>query len=143
VRQAGPCELAALGNQRRRTTIIHRTVRWCTGLSGEPTVACANGRSRNLRATRGLLQRSAGAPDCPVRQSAQRSNGRMRLIWKAIAHRTATGTVRWRTGLSGAPLVRRPGWTSQFVSIVSLLPWGYKRDPRHMEESLKHSLSIF
>jgi hypothetical protein len=33
--------------------IIHRTVWWCTGLSGEPTVACANGRPRNLRVTRG------------------------------------------------------------------------------------------
>jgi hypothetical protein len=46
-------ELAALGIRRRRTAIIHRTVRWCTGLSGEPTVASANGRPRNLRATRG------------------------------------------------------------------------------------------
>jgi hypothetical protein len=26
------------GIRRRRTAIIHRTVRWCTGLSGEPTV---------------------------------------------------------------------------------------------------------
>jgi hypothetical protein len=25
----------------RRTAIIHRTVQWCTGLSGEPTVASA------------------------------------------------------------------------------------------------------
>jgi hypothetical protein len=58
VRQAGPRELAALGIRRRRTTIIHRTVRWCTGLSGEPTVASANGRPRNPRATRGLQQRS-------------------------------------------------------------------------------------
>ena len=33
--------------------IIHWTVRWCTGLCSEPTVASANGRSRNLRATRG------------------------------------------------------------------------------------------
>jgi hypothetical protein len=34
-------ELAALGSFWRRTTIIHRTVRWCTGLSGEPTAASA------------------------------------------------------------------------------------------------------
>jgi hypothetical protein len=40
--------------------IIHRTVRWCTGLSGEPMVASANGRPRNLRATRVSLQRSVG-----------------------------------------------------------------------------------
>jgi hypothetical protein len=30
-----------LGIRRRRTTIIHRTVRWCTGLSGEPKAASA------------------------------------------------------------------------------------------------------
>jgi hypothetical protein len=29
------------GTRRRRTAIIHRTVRWCTGLSGEPTVGRA------------------------------------------------------------------------------------------------------
>jgi hypothetical protein len=81
--------------QRGDVAIIHRTVRWRTGLSGEPMVACANGRPRNLRAIRGLLQRSAGAPDfpvcaeqCPVRQSAQRSNGRICQNWKEIAHRT-------------------------------------------------------
>nr|ACG35030.1 hypothetical protein [Zea mays] len=28
--------------------IIHRTVRWCTGPSGEPTAASANSRPRNL-----------------------------------------------------------------------------------------------
>jgi hypothetical protein len=81
--------------QRGDMAIIHRTVRWCTRLSGEPTVASANSRPRNLRATRGLLQRSAGAPNCPVctgqcpvRQSAQRRNGRICQIWKKIKHWT-------------------------------------------------------
>jgi hypothetical protein len=92
VRQVGLRELAALGIRRRRTALIHLTVRWCTGLSGEPTIASANGRPRNLRATRGLLQRSAGVPDCPVRQSAQRSNGRICQIWKEITHRTVYRT---------------------------------------------------
>jgi hypothetical protein len=112
----------------RRTAIIHRTVRWCTGLSGEPTVDCAKrsaarsagdawpkptdswrtGLSGVHRTVSGeprrpLLQRSAepdlvgdhapdmlqdlsgGAPDCPV------------------VHRT----VRWCTGLSGAPPDRK------------------------------------
>jgi hypothetical protein len=95
--------------------IIHRTVRWCTRLSGEPKVASANGRPRNLWATRGLLQRSAGAPDCPVRQWARRNNGWIRLIWKAIAHRTTTVTVWWCTGLSGAPLDRRQELPSKLV----------------------------
>jgi hypothetical protein len=81
--------------QRGDMAIIHRTVRWCTRLSGEPTVASANSRPRNLRATRGLLQRSAGAPNCPVctgqcpvRQSTQRRNGRICQIWKKIKHWT-------------------------------------------------------
>jgi hypothetical protein len=76
------------GNGKGDVAIIHRIVWWCTGLSGDPTVASANGQPRNLRATRGLLQRSAGVPDCPVRQWARWSNGRMRLIWKEIVHRT-------------------------------------------------------
>jgi hypothetical protein len=32
-------EQAALGTRRRRTTTIHRTVRWCTGLFGESSAA--------------------------------------------------------------------------------------------------------
>jgi hypothetical protein len=119
-------ESSALGIRRRRTTIIHRTVWWCTRLSGESsaaysspsgkakgrrgynssdypvvhrTVRWANGQPRNLLTTRGLLQQSAGAPDCPVgtgqclvRQSAQRSNGRICQIRKEITHRTVHRT---------------------------------------------------
>jgi hypothetical protein len=54
------------GEVRRRTTIIHRTVRWCTGLSGEPTIGWANGWPRNPRVTRGRANGQMGAPDCPV-----------------------------------------------------------------------------
>jgi hypothetical protein len=76
------------GNGKGDVAIIHRTVRWCTGLSGEPTVASANGRPRNLRATRGSSNGRQGAPDCPVRQRARSCNGRLCPIWKEIAHRT-------------------------------------------------------
>jgi hypothetical protein len=112
VRQAGICELAALGTStagRRRMAINHRTVRWCTGLSGEPTVGRANGRPRNPRATRGKCQWSEGAPDCPVctgqcpvctgqcpvRQRLQDCNGRLRQIRKEI--RTGQCPVVHRT----------------------------------------------
>jgi hypothetical protein len=116
-------ELAALGIRRRRTTIIHRTVWWCTGLSSEPTVASAMVgraiRGRRVARSNGRL----GTPDCPVctgqclvRQSTPRTNGQMHLIWKEIAHRTATGTVRWCPGLSGAPPHRRQVWPSQLAS---------------------------
>ena len=84
-------ELATLGNLRRRTTIIHRTVRWCTGLSGEPTIDCVNGRPRNPRVTRGRANGRMGAPDCPVctrqcsvRQRLQVFNGRLRQNRKEI-----------------------------------------------------------
>jgi hypothetical protein len=53
-------EQAALENRRSCTAINHRTVRWYTGLSGEPTAPAANGRPCDQRVTRGQLQRSAG-----------------------------------------------------------------------------------
>jgi hypothetical protein len=109
-------ELAALRIRRRRTAIIHRIVRWCTGLSDEPTVASATvGRAihgQRVAHNNGRL----GTPDCPVRQPTPRTNGRMRLIWKVIAHRTSTVTVWWCTGLSGAPPERRQVWPSKLTS---------------------------
>jgi hypothetical protein len=81
----------------RRTTKIHRIVWWCTGLSGEPTVVCANGRPRNLRATRGSSNSRRGAPDCPVRQLARRCNGRLRQKRKEIGTGLSTVTVRCAT----------------------------------------------
>jgi hypothetical protein len=60
-------ELAALRKRERRRgyntpvyPVVHRTVRWCTGLSGESTALAANGRPRNQRVTRGPRQRSVG-----------------------------------------------------------------------------------
>jgi hypothetical protein len=115
--------------------IIHRTVQWCTGLSGEPTVASANGRPRNLRATRGLLQRSAGAPDCPVctgqcpvSQSAQRSNGRICHFWKEIVHRTVYRTCPVRHSTEG-----KDGLPSLSPTAPSCLE-AIKGTPRRMEE---------
>ena len=100
-------EQAALGRIWRRTAIIHRTVRWCTGLSGEPTtVSTTVGhqiRGRRMAHSNGRQ----GAPDCLVRQRARSCNGRLFPIWKEIVHLTATIAVRWCTGLSGAPLDRR------------------------------------
>jgi hypothetical protein len=44
----------------RRSVIIHRTVLWCTGLSGEPTVGWANGRPCNPHMTRGRANGQMG-----------------------------------------------------------------------------------
>ena len=89
------------GLRRRCTAINHRTVRWCTGLSGEPTVGRANGRPRNLRETRGRANGRKGAPDCPVctghvrcANGSQAANGRLCHLWKEIGHRTVSGVHR-------------------------------------------------
>jgi hypothetical protein len=86
------------GDVWRRSAIIHRTVRWRTGLSSEPTVGWANGRPRNPRVTRGRANGQMGAPDCPVstgqcpvRQRLQDCNGRLCQFWKEIGHRTVSG----------------------------------------------------
>jgi hypothetical protein len=110
------------GKRQRHTAIIHRTVLWCTGLSGEPTVGCAIRRGRVARSNGRL-----GTPDCPVctgqcpvRQPTPRTNGRMHQIWNEIAHRTTTVTVRWCTRLSGAPPDRWQVWPSK-IDLQRLL----------------------
>jgi hypothetical protein len=77
-------ELAAFEKTQRRTTIIHRTIWWCIGLSGEPTVASANGRLRNPRVMRGPQQQLIGhiglsgvhrtLSDAPIDPEEQRSD---------------------------------------------------------------------
>jgi hypothetical protein len=52
--------LATYGYNSLDCPVVHRTVRWCTGLSGEPTVGLANGRSRNPRVTRGRANGQMG-----------------------------------------------------------------------------------
>jgi hypothetical protein len=110
VRQIGVCQLAALGFRRRRTTINHRAVRWCTGLSGESTVGSANGRPRNPRATRGRANSQKGhrtvrcAPDS-VR--CANGSGSSTVGCARIGKKSAPDSVRWCTGLSGAPGDRR------------------------------------
>jgi hypothetical protein len=109
-----PANWPLSGKLQRRTAIIHQTVRWCTGLSGEPTAASATvGRAIRTRRV-ALANGQLGAPDypmctgqCPVRQPARRSNGRLRQEWKEIRTGHATVVVRWCTGLSGAVPDRR------------------------------------
>jgi hypothetical protein len=112
VRQAGGGQLAALGFRWRRTAINHRTVRWCTGLSGEPTVGRANGRPRNPRATRGRANGQKGAPD-----SVRCADGSETptVGFAREGKKSAPDSVWWCTGLSGAPGDRRqelPSWNA-------------------------------
>jgi hypothetical protein len=100
------------GLRRRRTTINHWTVRWCTGLSGEPTVGRANGRPRNPRTTHGGANGQKGAPD-----SVRCANGSESptVGFTKEGKKSAPDSVRWCTRLSSAPGDRRqelPSWNA-------------------------------
>jgi hypothetical protein len=125
-------ELATFGNSRSHSAIIHRTV-WCgTGLSGvapdcpvhhakqrlqAPTVICNSYRNSEqcVTAHAELEQTSDGAPDseqwlsgappdCLLGPVVRSFNGRTQRLGDVAG---APDSVRWRTGLSGAPFDNR------------------------------------
>jgi hypothetical protein len=136
-------EQAALGRIWRRTTIIHRTVRWCTGLFGEPTVASATvGRAIRGRRVARANDRQ-GAPDsvrCANRHESATA------VCARIGRRSRTGHEHWLSG--GAPdcPVRHP--TEGKDSLPCWPPTAprclgaIKGTPRPMEEASKHSRNI-
>ena len=89
------------GIHRRRTAIIHRTVRCAPDCpvsqrSAGPTVGRAICAGHVAKPTA-----RKGAPDCPVctghvrcANGSQAANGRLRHIWKEIGHRTLSGVHR-------------------------------------------------
>jgi hypothetical protein len=127
----------------RRKAIIHRTVRWCIGLSGEPTIVCANGRPRNPRATRGPRQRSArgtglsgmhrtvsSAPTAPELQRSstpEKEGDRHRTIYSDCPVRHST------EGKDGLPC-----WPPTAPSCLGAI----KGIPRRMEEQHKLTRNI-
>ena len=133
------------GIRRRRTAKIHRTVRCapdcpvCTGLSGEPTVGRANGRPRNLRATRGRANGRKGAPDCPVRQrlpDLQRSTALFKEGNRAPDSVRCAPDCPVRPTTEGKDSL--PGLFSTAPSCLGAI----KGTPRRMEEIIKHSNNI-
>jgi hypothetical protein len=137
------------GKLRQCTTIIHRTVRWCTRLSGEPTDASAT-VGRQIRGRR--VARSNGRQGHQTVQCAPDS------VWCANCHKVATvccarngrksrtGHEQWLSG--GAPdcPVRHP--TEGKICLPRMPPTApsclgaIKGTPRRMEEYPKHTLSI-
>jgi hypothetical protein len=111
--------------------IIHRKVRWRTGLSGEPTAPATNGRPRNQRATRGPCQRSvghtelsgehqilSGAPTDPEDQRSDAADMEGDRAPDCPMHHSTEGKI----GL--------PSWPPTAPSFLGAI----KRDPRRMEE---------
>jgi hypothetical protein len=124
---------------------IHRAVRWCIGLSDEPTAPAANGCPRDQRATCGQLQRSAGctglsgaptsleeqwsyAPDMEGDCAPDMNSG-----WPVV-HRTVRCPVHHST--EGRNCL--PSWSPMAPSCLGAI----KETPRRMEKYTKHSLSI-
>jgi hypothetical protein len=121
-----PCKPATLRNSRAASAIFHQTGRCATRLSGEPAeqrLTGANGRLQKRSAVNSAsaevrAQKSEGtglsgvAPDCPVQLED------IRLQWSTAKNpngcadvaRTVQCTVaiRWRNGLSGAPIASSP-----------------------------------
>jgi hypothetical protein len=98
--------------------IIHQTVRWCIGLSGEPTVGraifarhvdCSNGQ---------LVHRTIRCAPDSVWCANQPRGATVGYTKFGRRSRTgpSTGPVRWCTGLSGAPLDRRQELPSKLAS---------------------------
>jgi hypothetical protein len=102
-------ELLTFGNSGGRSAIIHRTVRWRTGLSGVPAeqrLLRANGRLQNAlnalqcapeseqsqmahRTMNSACPVNHRTVRCPRRQKLQRSESNGQVTWQA--HRTVSG----------------------------------------------------
>jgi hypothetical protein len=144
-----PVKRPLLGKDQRRTTIIHWTVRWCTGLSDEPTVASATvGRTicrRRVPATTvGRGHRTVWcSPD-----SVRCANGTeaATVDCACFGRQSRTGQLQGMSG--GAPdcplhhtiegNISLPRLSSTTPSCLGAI----KGTPRRMEELHKHSLSI-
>jgi hypothetical protein len=144
VRQAGSCELAALGISSAAYGYNSLDCPVCTGLSGEPTVGRANGRLRNLRKTRGRANGREGAPDCPV--CTGQCPVRQRLSGTNVGFATegkkfAPDSVRCAPGCPVRQATEGknclPGMHPTTPSCLGAI----KGTPRRMEEYTKHSLS--
>jgi hypothetical protein len=138
-----PANWPLSGNLQRRTSIIHRTVRWCTGLSGEPTAASATVgraiRARRVAPANGRL----GAPDS-VRCANDYNSATVGCA--ILGRRSAPDNEQWMSGGASDCPVRHPtegknclpGMPPTTPSCLGAI----KGTPRRMEELPKHTLSI-
>jgi hypothetical protein len=91
-------EVAGLGKRHRRTAIIHRTVRWCTGLSGGSSAA------NSSLSGKAMGRHSYNSPDClVVHWTVGWANGRQCQRSAAQSSRNTWSRQRsvGHTGLSG------------------------------------------
>jgi hypothetical protein len=130
------------GIRRRHTAIIHRTVWWCTGLSGEPMAASAT-IDRQIRGRR--VARSNGRQGAPDSVRCAKGYNSATVGCAILGRRSAPDHEQWMSG--GAPdcPVRHP---TEGKNCLPILPptapscLGIKEAPRRMEDIPMHSLII-
>ena len=138
-------EQATLGRIWRRMAIIHRTVRWCTELSGEPTATSATEAAQSAgdawpAPMVGRGHRTVWCAPNSVRCANCYESAT--VVCARIGRRSRTGYEQWLSG--GAPdcPVRHPTegkdslpyWPPMAPSCLRAI----KGTPRRMEESSKH-----
>ena len=132
-----------LGIRRWRTAIIHRTVRWCTGLSGEPTAASATVGHQIRRRRVARSNGRQGAPD-----SVRCANGyNSAMVGCAILGRRSTPDhEQWMSGgAPGCPMRHPTEGKNCLLGMPPTAPsclGAIKETPRRREQCTKHSLSI-
>jgi hypothetical protein len=138
-----PANWPLSGKLWRRTAIIHRIVRWCTGLSGEPTAVSAT-VGRQIRGRR--VARSNGRQGAPDSVRCANCHKFATVGCARLGRESRTEHEQWLSG--GAPdcPVRHP--IEGKISLPRMPPTApsclgaIKGTPRRMEESSKHSFII-
>jgi hypothetical protein len=134
VRQAGICELAALGTSTAAYDYNSPDCPVCTRLSSEPTVGPANGRPRNPRATCGRANGQKGAPDCPGAPTT------LNLQWSASPKKERNPHQTVSCGAPDCPVRQATEGKNCLPGMLSMAPsclGAIKGTPRRMEEHTK------
>jgi hypothetical protein len=132
------------GNCRRRTAIIHRTVRCAPDCpvsqrSAEPTVGRGICARHVVWPTVGRRHRTVRcAPDCPVRQIC---NGQQRSTAPVKERNRAPDSVRCAPDCPVRPTTEGKDGLPDLLSTAPSCLGAIKGTPRRMEEKTKYSLS--
>jgi hypothetical protein len=106
-------EQSTLGTRRRCTAIYHRTVRWCTGLSGEPSTAKSSLSRSDQRRTAKIHRTVRWCTGLSGEPTVGRANGRpsqrsaaqsARDAWPSQRSDGGTGLSGVHRTVSGAPM---------------------------------------
>jgi hypothetical protein len=138
-----PANWPLSGKLRRRMAIIHRTVRWCTRLSGEPMAVSAK-VGRQIRGRR--MARSNGRQGAPDSVRCANCHKSATVGCTRLGRESRTGHEQGLSGGTPDYPVRHP--TEGKISLPRMPPTApsclgaIKGTPSRMEETSKHTLSI-